>query len=381
MKYLPLKIIILCIILPPVLHWGVVQSLEHYLKAKYKVEIENIYTGDTRALYTGSIKVKDAVNNNIDHFLQTSKLIAWGVRPNVLVTTKKGAIIYPSFEEEDSLIPPSLKQIKIENYQILSTGMNVQVDISLEQNSILVISIFSSFLLLSLFILFFFYRKGLIKERREKIHQRKEINRLVELEKENKERMAILNKDKAFLSNEFIRIKSLLEDSIVKTKRNEDDMIDEIVALEEKIENIHSLYDEQQEENNELKEIISKYEKGELKTPKQIEKASKHLTKRFKTLYKNIAFHEYAITGFADLTEEMQIKAEEVISRMNTDLSLVKIKRKVAILKNPEAVFEITFSNDGRLYFSRGKDKKSKILSVGTKNTQDRDISFINSLQ
>ena len=69
MKYLPLKIIILCIILPPISYWGVVNSLEKYLKSKYKVEIENIYTGDTRELYNGNINVKDAVNHNIDNYL------------------------------------------------------------------------------------------------------------------------------------------------------------------------------------------------------------------------------------------------------------------------------------------------------------------------
>ncbi|RPJ79881.1 MAG: hypothetical protein EHJ94_07600 [Deltaproteobacteria bacterium] len=76
----------------------------------------------------------------------------------------------------------------------------------------------------------------------------------------------------------------------------------------------------------------------------------------------------------------MQIKAEEMIHKMDIDSSLVKIKRKVLLKKNPEAVFEITFSYNGRLYFSKGKDGKVNILSIGTKNTQEKDLAFIDSL-
>ncbi|MBW1897559.1 MAG: hypothetical protein JRI61_00710 [Deltaproteobacteria bacterium] len=380
MKHLSLKIIILCIIFPPVFHLGALQSLEKYLTNAYKTEIENVYTGDTRMLFDGNIRLKDAVNNNIDNYLQNRALVSWGVKPNVMVTTKKGAIIYPSFEEEDSLLPPTRKQIANENYKLLSEGIKVQVDVSLERSSFLVISIFSFFLLISILILSYYYRAGVMKAKMEYFHKEEEINRLLELEKKGRERMSELDSDKAFLSTEFKRIKTLLEDSRIKTRRDEDDMIDEIIALEKKIDRIHSLYDGQQDENLALKEIISKYEKGELKTGKQKEKASKHLSKRFRAVYKDILFHQKAIYGFTDLTDEMRIKAEEIIRQMDENSALVKIKRKVMTKKNPEAVFEVTFSHSGRIYFSKEQGGKTKILAIGTKNTQDKDLSFLNTL-
>jgi len=380
MKHLPLKIIILCIIFPPVFHLGALQSLEKYLTNTYKAEIENIYTGETRMLFDGNLRLKDAVNNNIDNYLQKSALVPWGVKPNVLVTTKKGTIIYPSFEEEDSLLPPTRKQIATENYKLMSEGMKVQVDVSLERSSFLVISIFSFFLLISILILTYYYRVGATKAKIEYFHKEEEINRLIELEKKNRERMSELDSDKAFLSDEFKRIKNLLEDSRVKSRRNEDDMIDEIIELEKKIDRIHSLYDGQQEENRTLKEIISKYEKGELKTGKQREKASTHLSKRFKTVYKDILFHQKAIYGFTDLTDEMKIKAEEIIRQMDENPALIRIKRKVMTKKNTEAIFEVTFSHSGRIYFSKEQGGKTKILAIGTKNTQDKDLSFLNTL-
>ena len=380
MKHLPLRIIILCIIFPPVFHLGAIQSLEKYLTNTYKTEIENVYTGDTRMLFDGNIRLKDAVNNNIDNYLQNRALVPWGVKPNVMVTTKKGVIIYPSFEEEDSLLPPTRKQIANENYKLMSKGMKVQVDVSLERSSFLVISIFSFFLLISVLILTYYYRIGAMKAKMEYFHKEEEINRLLELEKKNRERMAELDSDKAFLSTEFKRIKTLLEDSRITSRRTEDDMIDEIVALEKKIDRIHSLYDGQQDEKSELKEIISKYEKGELKTGKQREKASKHLSKRFGTVYKGILFHQKAIYGFTDLTDEMKIKAEEIIRQMDENPALIKIKRKVMTKKNTEAVFEVTFSHSGRIYFNKEQGGKTKILAIGTKNTQDKDLSFLNTL-
>lgn len=380
MKYLQLRIIILCIIFPPVFYLGAVQSLERYLTNVYKIEIEDIYTGDTRLLFDGSMRLKDAVNNNIDNYLQSRALIPWGVKPNVNVTTKKGVIIYPSFEEEDSLLPPTRKQIASENYKLMKEGMKVQVDVSLERSSFLVISIFSLFLLISILILTYYYRVGAMKAQMEYSHKEEEINRLIELEKINKERMAALGSEKEFLSNEFKRIKNLLEDSRIKSRKNENDMIDEIIELENKIDRIHSLYDGQQEENRELKEIISKYEKGELKTGKQREKASKHFAKRLKTVYKDIFFHQKAIYGFTDLTDEMRIKAEEIIRQIDEKPDLIKIKRKVVTKKDTEAIFEVTFSHRGRIYFRKNQGGKTKILSIGTKNTQDKDLTFLNTL-
>jgi len=380
MKYLPLKIIILCIIFPPVFHLGAVQSLETYLRDAYKTDIENIYTGDTRTLFEGNIRLKDAVNNNIDNYLHSRALTSWGVKPNVMVTTKKGIIIYPSFEEEDSLLPPTRKQIASENFKMLSDGMKVRVDVSLERSSFLVISIFSFFLLISILILTYYYRVGAMKARIEYFHKEEEINRLLDLEKKKQERMSELARDRAFLSDEFKRIKNLLEDSRIKSRRNEDDMVDEIVSLEKKIDRIHSLYDGQQEENRMLKEVISKYEKGELKPGKLREKASTLLSKRFKAVYKDIIFHPKAIYGFTDLTDEMQIKAEEIIRQLDENPSLIKIKRKVLTKKNIEAVFEISFSHSGRLYFGKEQGGKVKILAIGTKNSQDKDLAFINTL-
>lgn len=87
-----------------------------------------------------------------------------------------------------------------------------------------------------------------------------------------------------------------------------------------------------------------------------------------------------AIEGFVDLTEEMKIKAEEVIHQLNDDPKLVQIKRKVFGKKNRETVFEVLFAYKGRLYFRKIAGTQMEVVVIGTKLTQNKDLSFIEKL-
>ena len=101
------------------------------------------------------------------------------------------------------------------------------------------------------------------------------------------------------------------------------------------------------------------------------------LRKRLETLYKSADFTHRAIAGLAELPESMQIKAEEVIHQLNANADDVPIKRKLFRGKGKETVFEIVFARKGRLYFRRTKDRKVDILAVGTKNTQEKDLVYL----
>jgi hypothetical protein len=113
---------------------------------------------------------------------------------------------------------------------------------------------------------------------------------------------------------------------------------------------------------------------------KQQAKAGDALRKRFNTLYKHLIVHDRAIEGFMDLTEEMKIKAEEVIHQLNADSKMVPIKRKVFGKKNRETVFEVVFAYKGRLYFRNVQDRRCEILVIGTKLTQGGDLAFLNKI-
>jgi hypothetical protein len=89
--------------------------------------------------------------------------------------------------------------------------------------------------------------------------------------------------------------------------------------------------------------------------------------------------HERALSGYADLTEEMKIKAEEVIHQLDADPDKVTIKRKVFGKKNRETVFEVIFAYKGRLYF-RKTSQGVEVVVVGTKLTQQKDLGFLDRL-
>jgi len=155
MKYLSFKILILGILLPPVLYVFSVISIERHLKDRYANEIEDVYMGDTHPLFNGSVKLKDAINKNIDRYLQSKVLVSWGIKVNVAVTTKRGSILYPAIfeDEEGSLKPPDPMQVATDNYNLMNEGPVVKVDLILEHNTLLSNAIISFYICMSMFIL------------------------------------------------------------------------------------------------------------------------------------------------------------------------------------------------------------------------------------
>ena len=83
MKHISFRIIALCILLPPICYGFTIQGLEYYLARKYTHDVEQICVGDTTQLFQGSVRLKDAIRTNIDHYLQQQKLLSWGVKATV----------------------------------------------------------------------------------------------------------------------------------------------------------------------------------------------------------------------------------------------------------------------------------------------------------
>jgi hypothetical protein len=381
MKYFPIKILLASLILIPVLHLVTIQTLEKYIESKYTEEIKDIYTGDTTPLFDGSIRLKNAINNNIENFLRKQTLISLGTKVDVMVTTKQNIILYPVVFESDAdlLNPPSRQEVATENYKLMNEGLAVSVDILLERSSILVLSIFLGYASIGALIFLRFYISGVKKAATEDIERKMEIERLRHLEEEHVDRLKVLNNEKSSLSLDIQKIKQNLEAYKLKTVKNEDEMINEMILLEEKIQQNIDLREELQSENEALKGVTKRYEKEKLKSGKK-SAAYGNVTKRFKALYKNLSMHNKAIEGFINLIDDMKIKAEEIIHQLDMDPTYVQVKRKVSLYKSDETVFEIVFAYGGRLYFRKPKDSKTEVLAIGTKNTQTKDIAFLETL-
>ena len=382
MKFLSFKILILCILLPPILYIFSVLSIESNLRRHYTKEIKEICTGDTRPLFNGSIRLKDAINRNIDGYLQNKVLIPLGVRVNAAVTTKQNTILYPTFfdEEENSILGFNPMKVAAENYNLLEEGIVVKVDLTLEHNTLLSNTILAFYILVSVLVLYFYYKAGIKKAKQEDTEKSKKITRLLKLEKNQTKNLKALVKIKQKLTSEISVMKKRLEKERVKATKNEEEMIKEIIALEEKFNKNLGLQNTKQEEIDTLIEKIKRFEKANRKDSTQKTKALNSVRKRFKTLYKNVSINKKAINGFMDLTDEMKIKGEEIIHKLNEDPKYVQVKRKVFGKKGRTTIQEVIFAYKGRLYFRNAKGSRIEILTIGTKNTQIKDLEFLDNL-
>jgi len=382
MRFFSFKILFICILLPPVLYFLSLQFLERHLKTMYSGEIEDIYIGDTPSLLDGSIRLKDAVSENIASYLQGKPLTKMGVTPEITVITKQGSMLYPPvFEaDEEAILPPDQTQIAARNYELMmNEGLVLKVDLKLHHDTLLSMSMLGIYVFLFLSVLYFYYRRGIRKARQSELEKNSEIERLQELEKTYNAKLENLAEDRRKLSTDAEKIRKLLSTEKAKASKNEDEMIEEIVSLEKKLEENLQLQTEQGGEIETLKEELRRIGKGSVRKEPKF-KARELDAKRFRVLYKNLSVTDRAISGLMGLSDELKIKAEEVIHQLNENHDLVTIKRKVFGKKSRQTVLEVIFGYKGRLYFKKIKDGRVEILAVGSKNSQTKDLEYLDNL-
>ncbi len=384
MKFLSLKLLAFCMVLPPVLLILTVEAMqrlyvEPYLAPVFAEEIQNIIIGDERPLMSGSISLKEAVSRHINIYLDHLLFRQLGGQVSVSVITREGTILYPPIfdVEADHMIAPDPVQTASRNLELMNEGLVVRVDPRLGYLTPLAILILAFFFAISFLVIYFHFRKGLRRARQEEAEKNREIERLVDLEHHHSDRLSTLRQDHASLNRDIEKMKQSLEKERVQASRNEDEMVEEIIQLENRIRENLERQDVQQNEILDLKEKIAQLEKRKGGSSKR---EWNLIQKRFRTLYKHLIIHERSVDGFVTLEDDMKIKVEEVIHQLNQDAALVTIKRKVFGKKGRETVLEVVFGYKGRLYFRKMKDGRIEILSIGTKNTQNKDLDFLSRL-
>ena len=379
MRYFPFKTLILCVLLPPFVYVFSIQLLEKTIQARYDEVLAATYTGDTRDLFDGSTRLKDAIRENVNTFLNSRKLPYWGVRVNVTVKTRDGIYLYPDAYDDPKSEFSVLDSIAVarENFRLLNDGLIKMVDVEIEHNTLISNSILLSCAFVSLMVLFSIYRRGMRMMDEAEVAKQELIDGLAHEREESLVQLERLESQRISLSSKIESMKGQLDRERQKASATEDEMMDELLALEDKISENIAQKDHHFEEINALREKIKQFEKENDAKNRQLLKGADAVRKRFGALYKNIAIHDKAIEGFVDLTEEMKIKAEEVVHQLNDDPNRVQIKRKVFGKKNRETVFEVIFAYKGRLYFRKISGNRVEVLAIGTKLTQSRDLTFL----
>ncbi len=105
------------------------------------------------------------------------------------------------------------------------------------------------------------------------------------------------------------------------------------------------------------------------------------LTRRMRTLYKNLEIDPRAIGDMLELGDEtMRLKAEEGLKRLADDPETAAVRRKVGGLPAQLSIFELGFAGKGRIYYTRGQQQRYRVLAIGAKNTQKTDLEYLSRL-
>ena len=404
MNYISFRVLFICIFFPPIMYIFSIQTLEEYLQNRRTKHLQNVVIQDYEALYDGRYSIKEEISTNIERYLGKDTLRSLGVITKILVSTKKGEILYPYYHEDgdidfdkqfDSDIGESFNYIKIaeKNYQVLNGGLTLSVDVKLKHNTWLTNTILILYLFSSILVLYWYYKKR-VKDwvvtreneqkrldslSRELAENERSLEELSKKEKDHISKIQKLDSDKEELKSDIMQLEGEIE--IQKKKSLEiDEILEEMERLEEQASKGMTLKEEKEREITQLREEINRWKTIEKQSAKKRKKDVQSVEKRFNVIYKNLVFHKKAIEGHLLLTQDLQLKAEEIIHRLNEDDSSVSIKRKLFTKKGKLNIFEVIFSYSGRLYFKKRDSKKMEIVAIGTKNTQEQDITFIENM-
>ncbi|MDZ7832214.1 MAG: hypothetical protein U5L07_10720 [Desulfobacterales bacterium] len=382
MKYLSFKILLFCILMPPVLYLLSSHFLQGYLSQWYERDIKNVYLSEINDVLNGITPISDAVQESIDQYKKESVFPDLGGRLEVTVRTNQGNILYPPAYQSATIdnLPTDPVKLAGQNFEILNNGLNLEVTASIPPYSLISVSLLLFYILIFLATLYTYYRRALKSDRREEAERAEELKRLADLEHSHKERAQSLADEREALLSEYQEIQKSLESTKQKAEKEEEEFFEEIENLEERLQENLARQNEQVEEINQLKEKIEELEKDRQAQNHQKEKVADKLGRRIKVLYKNIDITDRALDGLSDLDEDIGLKAEELIHQLNDDPSLVNIKRKVFSKKGKATVFEVIFAYRGRLYFRKTSQNRVEVLAIGTKKTQNKDLAYLDSL-
>lgn len=391
MKRFPFRTMFFCVFLPPLCYALTLQGLGRYLQDREVAVLNRILIQNPAALYEGRYTVKEEIDRNIRAHLKESFKGRIGISTSILVKTKDERVLYPTRFQGDldgpgalgdpaaGPNPRSLNYVETasENFRILNEGLLLSVDLQVRHNSWLSNIILLFYVGLSLFVLQHSIRKRLKETETEENERRALVEQLTD---ELRSLEFRLREEQGKEAQYQSRISELMQDK-TELSKDIDGLLEEVENQEEGLQAQQGLRENLEKEVHRLREELQRA-KERLPRPRQRNKASEAAERRFRVLYKNLFFSDRAIEGFTALTEEHQLKAEEIIHRLNQDESLVSVRRKVFGKGGKLDVLETDFSYSGRLYFRKdSQSTKTRILAVGTKNTQEKDIVFLESLK
>jgi hypothetical protein len=394
MKRLSFRILFLCILLPPVLYVFSIQALEALIQKNWTTELEKRLVSDPSALLQGHIRIQDEVQRNIERYLDTQYATKLGVIPRIVVKTKTGTWLYPRITPEaiypfdfdmaqrDLKTPGPLEPIQLarENLKIMEEGMSLSVTVQIPRNTWLANSVLVFYIFMFTFVLYYAYRASAREIERLGLRNREALEAANAKLTEAQQRLRDAADKEGGYQKEIENLRGKVEIAGAKVRNIEDEALAEMEALEEKLRDSIAFREKVEKEVTGLGQELEHLESSQKATSKKQQKQVKGTMKRFTTLYKNLEFDPRAVEGFLNLPNELHLRAEEFIHNMNEDSSTLTVRRKVFSKKGALPVLECEFAYRGRIYWRLRADGKAQILAIGSKNTQAKDLAYLERL-
>ena len=389
MKGFPFGVLFFCLLIPPLGYLFTLNLMESAFRQTEARKIQGMLIQDQAALLEGRYAVEEEIQRNLTRYFSRDVKRELGVRTRVLVTAhEQQRILYPlpveqemapagmfdTNREQDREAGLRYVELAAENYRLLNQGFDVRVGVEIRHNGWLSNGVLAAWVLLSAGILYAFIRRR--DRAAEQVRQERE-QRIETLSGQLDRAHGVLSEVEEKESEYEQRIEALRKERD-NLSRDAESLFEEMEQLEQGAARQKDLREETELELLELREEIERLE-HKLQKPKKKESEARRLRKRMGALYKNVDFTDRAIEGMVSLSADAQLRAEELIQSLNLDASRVEVRRKVFGKGGKSHILEVAFAYSGRLYFHKTDDHSVRVVAVGTKNSQTRDLAYLES--
>jgi hypothetical protein len=386
----PLYILFSCILLPPVLYVLTLQAMETVAQKRWTYELLEVLVSDSRSLLQGRISIEDEMQRNVDRFLVSRNALKWGILPQIIVKTTNGRRLYPPdtqymFDsgmfprEKTASTPTEMLRVAERNLTIMDEGFDLLLTVQIPVTSFLANSVLVFYIVVFTFLLYWAYRSSAREATRFELSNRQALETANKNLINAQQRLQdVIIRERSY-QQETEKLKKDLDLVSNRVRETEDEALSEMEHLEKSLHESIDLKEELELEVLRLGEELERIESAQKVPPKKRLKQIDGAAKRFKTLYKNLEIQQKAVEGFVNLESNLQLRAEELIHNMNEDSSKLTVKRKLFSKKGADPSFECEFGYKGRIYWRPGPGTKTQVLVIGTKNSQTKDLAYLES--
>jgi hypothetical protein len=154
-----------------------------------------------------------------------------------------------------------------------------------------------------------------------------------------------------------------------------------VTALQAEYEALEALLDEALADVARKDEEVRALQKQAKQKARSPGRDDERVARRLATLYKNLEVDDRAISDLVALRDEtLALRAEESLKRLADESDQAAVRRKVGGLPAPLSIFELGFAGRGRIYYTRGRVRRFRVLLVGDKASQKTDLEYLSRL-